>query len=176
MQGVIIFGQMGSGKDTVADMLREYGYTTAKIGKYIRENVDKYNYAFENKRPLYQQYGQMCRQLFGENVWNETLKNDIKILSVQHGISNFAIADGRQLNEFEYWKSRGFLTVGILADANIRDKRLIERDGISQKQYFDHQTEIEAMECIQRCSYIVNNNESFEFLKAQIDMIVKMID
>jgi dephospho-CoA kinase len=118
----------------------------------------------------------MCRQLFGDNVWNETLENDIKILSVQHGISNFAIADGRQLNELAYWQSRGFITLGITADADIRDKRLIERDGVSQKQYFNHQTEIEAMDCIQRCNYIVNNNESFEFLKAQIDMIVKLAD
>jgi dephospho-CoA kinase len=175
MKGFLIFGQMGSGKDTVADILREYGYTTVKLGKYIRQHVDKLNYIEQDKRPLYQQYGQTMRFLFGENVWNEALYNDIKILYHDKRIEHFAIADGRQKNEFRYWRGKGFYTIGIEASPEIREERLIKRDGVSQKQYFGHQTEVEAAENIKRCDFKLDNNHSIECLREQVEMILKMI-
>lgn len=175
-KGILIMGTMGSGKDEVADILKEYGYTKVKLGKDIKENVDKYNYNNKPTRPLYQQYGQLCRQLFGEDVWNAALAREILKMKAQYKINNFAIADGRQNNEFEFWKARGFITIGIVADADLRDKRIIKRDGTSQKEYFNHSTEIEAMECVKKCDYIVENNESLSALKIRVKMIANMID
>lgn len=163
---IIIFGKIASGKDTLADFLVEaFNYKKLKLGKYIREQVDKLSLQpFTDRRNEYQQYGQSCRRIFGYDVWNEATFREIDInLPV-----NFIIADGRQVNEYDYWKSKGFFTVGIFADETTRDERVIARDGKSQKEHFNHETETQAGRCVQKSDFIVNNNGGFEELHEQI--------
>jgi dephospho-CoA kinase len=170
---------MGAGKDETAKVLEDtFQYIVMKLGKYIRKDCNKRNYRNMDERQLYQDYGQMCRKLFGEDVWNEVLKEDINSWNIiykkiEKRELDFIIADGRQLNEFDYWTSKGFVTIGVYADEEIRKERLIKRDGKDQSQYFLHETELQAAECVKKCQYIIENNGTLDELREKVLEIAK---
>lgn len=178
-KNIILFGCMGAGKDTIADYLaNEYGYIKVKLGKYIHENCDKYDYKNLDKRKLMQDYGQMCRELFGIDVWNETLwgeiQNEYELYSELDGRElKFVIADGRQLNEFKYWKGKGFTSVGVCANRELRADRLYKRDGVNEAANFEHDTEKQALQCALKCDYVINNNGSLEEAVQAIKSIIE---
>jgi dephospho-CoA kinase len=174
LKNVIIFGPMGAGKDEIANILAdEYGYMIYKLGKYIREDCDKRNYKALDKRKLYQDYGQFNRQLFGDDVWNEALHTDItaqyEIYQELDGRQlNFVIADGRQLNELGYWSGKGFVTLGVYANEDLRAIRLIKRDGKDQSKYFKHDTELQAIDCFKQCQWQIWNDGTREELHKDV--------
>jgi len=152
---ILIIGCMGSGKDTVADTLHELAdYRTLKLGRWIREHVDLlyYDETPDRKRQLYQEYGQWARKNYGPDVWNVATLNSMSMLAGAFSSAPypFVIADGRQVNEVEFWKKRGFHVVGVQADPFVRALRLRGRDGFNQETAFKHETEISAQ-------YIMDN-------------------
>lgn len=185
MKGVIIFGTMGSGKDTVAQMIKELlNATEYKLGYYIRQNVDEFQRLHATgvpNREAYQNYGQGMRHLFGDDFWCELTYNRM----IQDDIHNefVVISDGRQPNELRYWDKRGLFKIGVHADVSIRRQRLELRDGQDQLKQFRHETELSAIKCIDslpnasltNSSYIIDNNGSKRHLKDQVYEVVEMI-
>lgn len=169
MRDLILFGEMGAGKDEVARILKEnFGYEIFKLGKKIHDDVDALSYTQNfDKRVGMQKYGQFCRELFGEDVWNVVTKNQIGAYRLGHYLgsgntcSPVVIADGRQINERHFWKHRGFIPVGILADKELRKQRLIKRDGVDQSHRFNHDTEKQARFVVNNlCTWVINNNNN----------------
>lgn len=164
-KGIIIFGTMGAGKDELALALRECipGAAIYKLGGDIRKPIDKLSLYVpeidENKRSFYQKYGQGLRELIHKDVWNYMTYDHIEMTKITQFTANTmpVIADGRQMNEFEFWSEKGYLTIGIYASEKIRTSRLLKRDGyVPDESAFTHNTELQAM-------YIVLNKARISF-------------
>lgn len=173
---IIIFAQMGAGKDTVAKLISALmptkNYVKVGLGTPIRQTVNMASPDDPDKRAKQQSYGQAMRQIFGEDYWNNTLKQSIDIISEEHPEVNYIISDGRQPSELEFWQEEGFLTIGITADEDVRAQRLLTRDGVDQRHRFNHETEIDAAECVERCHFIIDNSGDVETL---VDSVIAVL-
>jgi dephospho-CoA kinase len=159
---IILFGNMGSGKTTVANYLCDnYRFTKFSLGKKIHEESKLHG---NETREEMQNYGQMMREIFGINVWCDYVFNQSK------SIYKTILDDGRQVNEFFYFLEKGYLPVGIVADINIRLERLKKRvDYEIDSKTFNHDTEIQASQCIERCDIKIYNNGSYTDLVHEIE-------
>ena len=186
MNSIIIFGEIGAGKDTAAEILAKHlNSEIVKLGWKIRKDVDeicdRITIGDKNRRELYQYYGQCMRKVFGEDIWNMILYNKIS-----EGIAknkSYIVADGRQPNEFAFWTNIGFIPVAVVADENIRMKRVKARDGFDQSANLNHETEINAREITKkikeleptgRAFTIINNGTLLE-LEEQINQLISNI-
>ena len=151
MQNIILFGQMGSGKSTVAKYLCDnYGYTKFSLGEKIHSECELYNM---HDREHLQTYGQMMREIFHENIWCDYLINRSK------GIDRIVIDDARQLNEFDYFIKKGYLPIAVIADEELRLERLQKRvDYKIKPDSFKHETELQAMQCVNKCKIKLFNS------------------
>lgn len=180
MPNFILFGEIGSGKDTVAEILQEIlPLEVVKLGEKIHTEVEEIYSLLPHpappKRSLYQNYGESMRETFGQDVWNYVLHNKIrKGLSLNKG---YVIADGRQPKEFDYWTSLGFIPVGVRSRESIRRDRSSRRDGVDQSAQFDHYTEVNARNIIQKIDrqwphLIVENNYTKEDLRKRLEILI----
>lgn len=176
-KGIIIFGVMGSGKDTLAAMLEEkiFGSRIYKLGEDIRGFVDKVMDG-ENNRSQYQDYGQMVRTTLIPDAWNRLCEYKIKRDIDHDRVSIPLIADGRQVNEYEYWREKGFLTIGLNTRQNKRIDRLIKRDGTCDIERMTHDTELQAQYVVtQLVDMEICNDLEIDQLKKYADMIANVI-
>ena len=154
MQNIILFGEMGSGKSTVAKYLCEqYGYTKLSLGEKIHSECRLHG---NETREEMQKYGQMMRKIFGENIWCDYLylrsKNYKKIV----------IDDARQTNEFDYFTNNFFMPIAVIADEQIRLDRLQKRvNYVVNPDTSKHKTEVQARICIEKCEIKIYNNYLF---------------
>ena len=159
---IIIFGQMGAGKSTVANYLRDnYGYSKFSLGAKIHSECELYN---KHDRQHMQKYGQMMREIFGINIWCDYVKNQ------STNTDKVVIDDARQLNEYDYFEGLGYLTVAVVADDNKRIERLKKRvNYVIDPNTFNHETEVQARACINKCKITIYNNS--DDLKELIEAI-----
>lgn len=174
---IIIFGKIGSGKDTVAEIIsKRLNSKIIKLGKKIREDIDNiFDMLPEtDKRSMYQKYGQGLRALINEDIWNiTTFKSIMKDLEKDE---KFIVADARQLNEFHFWKEKGFFPVAVVADSEARKNRVKDRDGYEQHGNFEHETEKSAEKITEMIreleskgqAYIVENDGTLKDLEDKI--------
>jgi len=151
MKNIILFGQMGSGKSTVAKYLCDnYGYTKFSLGEKIHSECELYKM---HDREHLQAYGQMMRQVFHENIWCDYLINRSR------GIDRIVIDDARQENEYDYFTEKGYLPIAIIADEELRLERLQKRvDYKIKPDSFKHETELQAMQCVNKCKIKLFNS------------------
>lgn len=202
--GIIIFGEMGSGKDTLADHLidndkriRKYG-----LGDIMRiiKDVSLVDPAwFGNERGFMQTCADKLREIdmdilnhyalsrmLKENLGEFTLskenyRKDLdalfhKIITEKNVIP--IIVGGRTFKDFDYWTSRGFLSVGLEASKENRVARLISRDGeeIARRSDSGHNTERDVPVIIKKAEYIVDNNKGTEELFRQADELLNFFN
>jgi len=172
MKNIILFGQMGSGKSTVAKYLCDnYGYTKFSLGEKIHSECELYGM---HDREHLQAYGQMMRQVFNENIWCDYLINR------SNGINRIVIDDARQVNEYSYFTKKGYLPIAIIADEELRLERLQKRVNYKiNPKTFNHETEIQARKIINKCNIkLFNSYPLFTSggLYDQIDRIMEEID
>jgi dephospho-CoA kinase len=153
---------MGSGKSEIAKYLRDnYNYTIKSLGEKIHNECRLHG---NETREEMQQYGQMMRKVFGENVWCDYLYN--KTIPT----TDIVIDDARQINEFDYFTKRNFIPIGIITDKEIRLERLKKRVNYEvNPNTFEHETEIQAQECIDKCNILISNNGDLKSLYKQIE-------
>ena len=162
---IIIFGLMGAGKSTVANYLRDtYRYTKLSFGSKIHSECELYNM---HDREHLQTYGQMMRKVFNENIWCDYVYKQSQSL----GNGNVIIDDGRQNNEFQYYSDLGYLTVAVIANDDKRIERLKKRvDYVIDPKTFNHETEIQAQQCVNKCKIrLYNNDDSMNNLISAIE-------
>ena len=168
MKNVILFGNAGAGKDTVAWMLNDFYHAEHKREITILGLADPFNFviSYITGRPATrtekQEVGQFFRGLFGDDVWNNFTRESVT------GMYPVVIKDGRQPSEFKYWGDRGYVRIGVLADAHCRDERLEARDGYSQSERLHHETETNAAKMARKCDVIIVNNGSFDELREKV--------
>lgn len=156
--GIVIFGEMGAGKDALAAQLVKLkeNSTIYNIGVLCREmmKVSKVNPAW---RGLERYIGQttadklremdkniMCDYIlaliyergYNKYGWdngaldgNEFNKAILHQLSVMRKDELSIIVGGRTLQDLEYWRDKNFLIVGVKISEEIRRNRLVQRDG-----------------------------------------------
>lgn len=161
--GIIIFGEMGCGKDVLADELEKLDPRCSKynISKVIRQffSVTKVNPEWRGKdRFLGQDLADKLRAVYPEilndyclsliyekwegkyNWKNQNIDKDsfnallLKQLSVVKEMEIPIIVGGRTLVDFEYWSNKNFLTIGVTCDEKVRYSRLCFRDGLEVAQ------------------------------------------
>jgi adenylate kinase family enzyme len=158
---------MGSGKSSIA----KYIYNRYNIVHYrsIGNKIHSECALHGNEtREEMQQYGQMMRKIFGENVWCNYLYNGCPEKD------RIIIDDGRQLNEYDYFTNKGFIPIAVISDKQTRLERLSQRvNYIINPETFNHETEIQAQECINKCSIKLYNNADKKELFEQFDKEIK---
>jgi dephospho-CoA kinase len=152
MKNIILFGEMGSGKSTVAHYIELiYGHRVMSLGRKIHQECKLHG---KETREELQQYGQMMRKIFGKDIWCDYLIKQVDLKK-----ENIVIDDARQLNEFEYFTSKGFIPIGVVADEEVRLKRLKNRVNYEVKKESEkHETEVQARQNIERCKLVIENN------------------
>jgi dephospho-CoA kinase len=155
-----ISGKARSGKDTVAEYLRDkYGYTIVKfstplyeIATYIQNVLGEET----NKDPkLLQFLGQGLKSIYGTDIWCKLLLSNLS--EDQYTV----IADIRHKIEMEYLEQGGVPVLRIE-----RPTRVIDRDP-------NHISEIDLDDY--PFKYVIINDGSIDELYVKIDEIVKNI-
>lgn len=171
MKDVIIFGKMGSGKETVANyFFRVHRGETGQIPviKKLSQKMNEIIIDLTGRKPTRnekQSFGQFCRTLFGEDVWNDRLYKEYRY---KYKNVPVIIEDGRQVNEFEFWKDKGFVTIYVDAPYDLRFKRLRERDGYDQSFFANHETETGVEKIKHWCDVTIVNDKTVEDLRSQL--------
>lgn len=199
--GIIIFGEMGSGKDTLADLIIEEDLRFKKygLGDIIRliKKVTLVDPAwFGNERTFMQLAADKLREIdmdilnhfalakmLEENLeevklTRENYQADLnaqfqKILTNRDVIP--MIVGGRTWKDYDYWTGRGFLAIGLVVDAKKSMERLIARDGeeIASKSDPSHNTEKDVRDIIKKCELKVDNNGTLDDLKLEVERVLK---
>lgn len=128
-------GQMGSGKTTAAEYLVSQGYKRISFADPLREAVRKITPDGQiikvRDRELMQwlgtNYFREMNSLYYVIKWIEALVECKELTSGP--VCRVVVDDARFPNEFETINSRGGLTIWLSGDADLRQKRLIARDG-----------------------------------------------
>jgi len=171
MRNIIIFGPAGAGKTTVAKMIKEMEPETVilSLGSQIKQICRDLKYDDKTNRELQQGVGQGMRGIFGDRVWCEYLHDRHRAM-INSIASVAVIDDGRQMSELEYWVDKGFYPLGVVADADIRARRLLNRDGYDQANRFKNETEVSAdMIAHRRCAATIRNERSLVELENTVD-------
>ena len=179
MKNVYVVGFMGAGKDTVADyLIKKYGLVSARFASHLYSIATNYLGMKSKDRLLLQTIGNdIGREMIDKNIWVNRLCQDIDIaqktaekLNLQ--IPNYINSDTRYLNEHMTLKNAGWIGIYVDSDIEIRKKRLINRDGYAQEEYFNHPSEISINE-FNKDLYTVSNNGTLEDLYKEVDIFIK---
>ena len=164
---IIIFGQMGSGKTSVANYLsKTYGFNKFSLGAKIHSECRIHG---NEIREELQKYGQAMREIFGENVWCDYLY--YQTVSKSLSKDKICIDDGRQINELQYFTNINYLPIGVIADKELRLERLMKRVNYEiDPATFYHQTETQAEQCVNKCEIKIYNNSDYASLIYEIEM------
>lgn len=173
-KGIALFGGMGSGKDTFAEILLEEKENSAiyNIGYICREfmKVSKVNTLWTNKS-----------REFSQLVASKLREIDINILNDYTYAKSLdtdkfpIIVGGRTFEDYEYWKRKGFLIVGIHTDFDLRLKRIKERDSDFNEESLLHKTEKDTdyIAC-NLCDILVVNNTDLSNLTTEAKNILSL--
>jgi dephospho-CoA kinase len=138
---IALCGKMRSGKDTVANFLREqHKFTGFRFSEGIWETICllyPHIYASKEKpRKLLQDIGQKLREV-DPNIWvNYTLQQIEEV-----GANRVVVTDLRQPNEFNVLKEQGFFIVRVSAEDGIRLNRILAENDNFDIQDLYHETE-----------------------------------
>lgn len=202
--GIIIFGEMGSGKDTLADLVMEIDQRIKKYGlgdiiRLIKKVTLVDPVWFGDERTFMQLAADKLREIdmdllnhfalakmLEDNLAEFTLSKDNYradldglFLKIRQDADTIPmIVGGRTWKDYDYWTQRGFLAVGIIVDAEKRLERLTTRDGeeIASKSNSAHNTEKDVRDIIDRCEVKVDNNGSLADLRQEADRLVTLFN
>ncbi|NLM34736.1 MAG: hypothetical protein GX206_04790 [Clostridiales bacterium] len=157
--GIIIFGEMGSGKDELADKLmllspKVVKYNLSALIRIIKPYASVSPEWMGNERTLYQIYADKLREI-DINILNkytigliyEKIKKAFNVnmsevdkdsfesslnenLKLIRNLEIPVIVGGRTIADYKFWTEKGFMAVGLEVDKDIRFQRLVLRDGL----------------------------------------------
>lgn len=182
MRGLIVFGEKGSGKDTVARLINEYSSKNVSffnIGDLCRDMscmflaTDKWS---NSKREFYVETAKKLKEIdidfLSYYVVGKILEK-FKCTSLNDIGDNelIIVTGGRTEEDYSFWKERNFGVVGIHCDEEIRQQRLMNRDGYTQNSI--DSLEKNTKEIIKRADYTLDNSGDLDQLKEVINIFVK---
>lgn len=169
---IFIMGKAGSGKDTIAAMLKDgYFYETFALADPIRKEFAKY---FPGCNPRVNrdkliEIGQTYKNLYGKDVWVRRLYDDIlSFHSIQP--NPVVITDGRYQVEYDYYVTKlGYQPLRIYCDDDIRYDRLMKRDGTLQKDALLK----ESIELDNANAYTIDNSRDLGYTARQLKAFIR---
>ncbi|ELU5586507.1 AAA family ATPase [Clostridium perfringens] len=183
MKGLIVFGEKGSGKDTVAKLINEYSEKSVSffnIGDLVRDMsciflaTDKWE---NKKREFYVDTAIKLKEIDKDflsyyvlgKILDKFKKKSMKDIDNEQLI---IVTGGRTYEDFEFWKNSGFKTLGVKCDEKVRIERLKSRDGYEQNSQDD--LEKNTRKIIDLCDFTVDNSGSFKDLTKEVtDFVVE---
>lgn len=166
MNVYLIAGKAGSGKNYVANLLKEQlpDSVITGLSKYIKLfalELGEWDGNDDNKpRSFLQQTGDKLRAV-DKNILSKRMLEDI-IVYESLGIKNVIISDARLEDEMNYLKNSNNHTVIIKVNSTNYNRILTSEEK-------EHQTETE-LDCYDKYDYIIENNEN---IKEQVNEILK---
>ena len=185
-----ITGGSGSGKSAAARVFAENGAHIIDADKEARTVTKKGSPALSDiKKSFGSEYigddGELQRKKLGSLVFSDRKKLDElnKIINkyirldidekIKNAESSIVVLDAPLLIEYGLDKKCDYV-IAVLADRDIRIKRITERDGLS---YEDAETRINSQKndeyYLEKADYIVYNNHTEEEIKSQIYKIIR---
>ena len=196
--GLIIFGEMGSGKDTLADYIIEIERNTKKYGlgdviRSIKPVVLVSPDWSGNERGFFQLVADKLREIdinilnkyalstmITDNVELKEINQNSKWEDIYENLERVnekilpMIVGGRTKDDYDFWKKAGFLMVGITESKENRFGRLVIRDGeeVAKNSNPNHNTEKEVASLVERADIVVNNDGDLEDLKREAQVVL----
>jgi dephospho-CoA kinase len=178
---IALSGRLRSGKDTIANHLYiKYGFTSIAFGDALKKNahdVFPWIYEWNKPRALYQQFGQLMRQI-EPDVWinhAERAVNGAIDFNVNTGAEKVGvvITDLRQPNEYDWCRANGFTIVRVVAPDEDRIARAIAAGDDFTVHDLTHETEM-AIDGF-ACDFEVVNDGAVDELKHKIDEVLARV-
>ena len=176
---IMISGKAGSGKDTVADILKsKYGFRDYRYADSLKDIL--YYAGWDGKkdlrgRKLLQDVGKAFRK-WDVNFWVDKLLNKI-IEDIAQGYTRFTIADVRHENELYYFIEQ---IQKIKPKSKFIHIRIIGRTDVIEPREMDEETLNDISETgvdhITPDYYIYNTiKDNYKYLEEQLDTLIKNV-
>jgi dephospho-CoA kinase len=178
---IALTGKMRSGKDLCGNHLYiKYGFDRTAFGDALKKNAHAtfpWVSEFSKPRALYQQYGQLMRQI-EPDVWIKHAELAVKgaiDFNVNTGSERVGvvITDLRQPNEFEWARANGYTIIRVTAPDDDRIARAIAAGDDFTVHDLTHETEL-AIDGFS-VDYEIHNDGTVDDLKAQIDEVLARV-
>jgi dephospho-CoA kinase len=178
---IALTGKIRSGKSTVSNHLYiQHSFNEVAFGDALKKNAHAtfpWVSEFSKPRALYQQYGQLMRQI-EPDVWIKHAERAVKgaiDFRVNTGAERVGvvITDLRQPNEYDWARANGFTIIRVTAPDEDRIARAIIAGDDFNEADLEHETEshIDGF----AVDYEVTNDGSVDDLKRKIDTILEVI-
>lgn len=179
---IALWGNMRSGKDTVAEMLIEalecksLGIISLSYGSAITGIIRNYfpsvmQNGMPKPREHYQHIGQSFREL-DPMVWINRLNN--KIEAIEQDCDVIIITDARQENEYNDLTRQGFKHIMVDASEKVRIERMLDKGEKVSLEQLHHETE-QYVKSLQADYYIDNNGNDLTELRENVWGLAKKI-
>lgn len=183
---IALTGKVRSGKDTIAEYAKEkYGMVIFSFGYDLKEEFHKkFPHIKRDPKPVrgYQLFGQLMREVKGEDVWVD--KCFERIRGLEEIAKNYnttgenipfmpIIKDLRQPNELERCREEGFYIVRVNCPDHIRMERMKKKGDNASKEDLNFETEKYLDNFY--VDYEVDNVGSLEELYHKFDVVMKDI-
>jgi dephospho-CoA kinase len=178
---IALTGKLRSGKDTAANHLYiKYGFSTVAFGDALKKNAHAtfpWVSEFSKPRALYQQYGQLMRQI-EPDVWIKHAEQAVKgAIDFRAGIGDekigVVLTDVRQQNEVNWCRANGFTIIRVTApDEDRLFRAKLAGDDFTEAD-LEHETEshIDGF----AVDFEIHNDGSVDDLKRKVDEIMEAI-
>jgi dCMP deaminase len=165
---VLIIGEAGSGKDTVADyLIQKYGFKRYAFADKIKSISDELfpEEVRNNPRSTWQAVGEKFR-VINPYCWVDYVLKKIEA----EKLDRVVISDCRLPEELAKCEEAGFIPVIIKCSPELRRERLQERDGrvLSEKE-LNHHTEKFVSTLQPKYCWLIDNDGSLKELHNTID-------
>lgn len=176
---ICLCGQLRSGKDTLGKLLvNNCGFTRVAFADPIRAIVKEYFPDLpEDVKPreLLQFIGEGFRK-HDPYVWIKAMERQIREHRQYDPLSSyrdskFVITDCRYMNELEWCKANGFITIKIEADDSIRLERALKDNPKFDWHLMYDPSELEVPQMV--TDYTIINNGSFDEYLADVTELLK---
>lgn len=183
-----ITGQLGAGKDTVAQFLERRGFFHIRLSDLLREEFRRRGIGTFTRKDL-QDIGDEMRAKFGGDV----LARRALERASQSQTEKIVLSSIRNPVEIEYLRNHSnFHLFGLVASKEIRFKRKLDSErsddgdiktwgdfmmkdardaGEGQEEYGQ-----QVNACLEQADFIIDNSETLEELFGKIEKILKTLD
>ncbi|WP_240459072.1 hypothetical protein [Bacillus paranthracis] len=178
---IALIGRTRSGKDSVAEILTEWGFPVKRIafGDSMKEMFHLENpdvQKFPKRIDLYQKYGQSMRKIDPDIFVRPTMSKlwfEQELDKSHERDTSYIVTDVRQPNEFKAVKDAGFVIVKVHASEEVRVARMKANGETVSQEILNAETEsyIDTYEY----DHLLVNNWTRDELKRQMVQLIKKL-